>query len=276
MCMSTKRIEAIPESSLAWPNFVQRHPAIWSKIIEVWWRVFALVYGSEKKLGKLGVRYMRNGQKRWPIQGIVISDQIRLQEDIKRLKQAWKWVIIWNHHSSKFPDYLPVFWCVWDDILQKTLFFTGPYNLEMNRKLFPDYQFEPAVERGKNEMHKLNLVLKGKLQEMKDKWGYIFLLPAWPGVDSGDKPFQALFGQILRGLAWEGGIDWSSGSETPVMTFHVEHSEPLSYGKIVLKRLGYADYRSSVQGVLTQAADWPERWWAEQRVFYNRLFKKSV
>ena len=143
---------------------------------------------------------MKNGSKSGKYNGIITREEESLIADIEELKKQGRWIIIGNHHSSKFPDYLPMFWYLWDDILEKTLFFTGPYNLEMNRREFPGYEFVAAVESGREEMHELMETVKLKLKKMKDQWGYIFLLPAGPWEDSGNKPFQALFGQILRWL----------------------------------------------------------------------------
>lgn len=257
------------------PHFIQKHPWVRSKIIEVWGAVFAVLYGSTKKLWVTGVRYMKNGAKRWPIRDVSVIDESWLQAQIHKLKEAGRGVIILNHHCSKFPDYLPAFWYLGDDILRQTLFFTGPYNLEMNRKQFPWYQFEPAVEGGRNEMHGLLEVLKMKLKAIHQEWGYIFLIPAWPWEDYGNnKPFQALFGQILRWLSHESAPE-GSAPEIPIMAFHIEHSEPISYGKILLKRFGLFRYNTTLEWKLTRLSEWPDRGWVKQRAFYNQLFKKS-
>lgn len=189
---------------------------------------------------------------------------MKLSTDIWILEERWRWIIIMNHDSWIFPDYLPIFGLVSDDILTKTTFYTWPYNLAMNRARFPWYHFESTVEND-NFKDKKTLLEKVKTTtaNLSAEWGYIFLMPAGAGKDDGGKPFQAIFSHIIKGL----------NGDTPVLAIHVEHKGEVSYGSVLRKHFRQRSFKTNIASEMTYVKDWPQTSWPEQRRYYNQLFK---
>lgn len=233
-------------------------------LIQVWWAVFHTLLGGDPKLWITGVRYMRKKQRRWENVRVEKRDPEKLAQHIAALKEHGKWIIIMNHHSGNFADYLPVFGFLGDDILEETTFFTGGYNLPMNTKEFPQYQFQRWDPLGWVEAKDFLKKIWWITVEKERDGGYIFLIPAWAGRDDGTKPFGAAFHHIIRDLSWD----------TPILAFHVEHDQEVGYGKILLSRLGLGSYTSRIQSALSTVSDWRSIPKEHRREYYNSLFKK--
>lgn len=243
--------EKQPYSPWNTPMYFSREIAI-----RIWWRAFHLLYGGNKSLAETGKSYRSGWRNQGESGGIEIVDRDQLTSQIDALRKSWKWVIIFNHDSGIFADYLPHFWLLWDDILKNAVIYTADFNLPMNTAEFPGYDFRVANPQNLEGRKRL-------LEELKnigDK--YVIILPAWPGKDPGNKPFQALFSHILK----------ATHPDARVLAFHTKHSIPIWYEDLVMRRLWGGKFLTTIQSSLTSVSQWPKKWWVEQRSFYNGLF----
>ncbi len=239
-------------------------PNILDLVTRVAWSCFHRLYGSCPKLGRTGVLYMKNGKKRSELRGVELPNRDELQAYIEALKAEWKWVIILNHASWIFADYLPIFWYIGDDILSETTIYTAGFNLAMNQAEFPDYDFrsvDPTTHRKKKQFL---TELWARCIEIEREWGYIFIVPAWPGRDDGNKPFLAAFNHIVSGIS----------PNTPVLALHISHDTNVSYSKILLARFWVSNFKTSIASELNTASEWQNSPKKHRRDFYNGLFQK--
>ena len=86
------------------------------------------------------------------------------------LKTICYGIIMSNHESWTFSDYLPLLAALWDGILKKTIFYTGSYNLSMNRKESPEYEFRSAALRTKNDVAILADQVTKDIKKMTEEW----------------------------------------------------------------------------------------------------------
>lgn len=132
-----------------------------------------------------------------------------------------------NHDSGIFADYLPAFEALGESILKKCIFYTHWASLEMNRKRYPGYQFRCADD-APNFTDKRSLIeqMKMDINQVTKNGGYIFLMPAGAGADTGEKAFQALFTHMVQALP----------DNVPVFSLQVRHEGPVSYQDMLPKR----------------------------------------
>lgn len=233
-------------------------------LIRVWWAVFHAMYGWDKRLGVTWVTYMGNGEKRWKHVHMNV-DEVALRRDILALKDAWKWIIILNHASWIFADYLPAFWYLGDDILSETTLYTAGFNLPMNQSEFPEYDFREANPTTIKKKKQLLYELWARILEIEWQGWYLFIVPAWIGKDDGNKPFLPAFNHIL----------WNISPDTPVLSFRTSYDSPVSYGKILLARRWLAEFQTTLESRMSRALDWQSVDKDKRREYYNSLFKKS-
>lgn len=233
-------------------------------LIRFGWAVFHALYGGDRRLWVTGITYMGNGNKRGKHMNMHV-DEKSLNDDIFALKDAWRWIIILNHASWIFADYLPTFWFLGDDLLREATIYTAGFNLPMNEQEFPDYDFRRVNPKSIKDKKTFLTGLWERILEI-EWWGwYLFIVPAWPGKDEGNKPFLAAFNHIVSQIS----------SDTPILALRTTFDSDVTYGKILLARSWLATIDTTLESKITKASEW--KWVPKQlrREYYNSLFKKS-
>ncbi|HMY81008.1 MAG TPA: hypothetical protein PK048_04170 [Candidatus Absconditabacterales bacterium] len=159
-----------------------------------------------------------------------------------------KGIIISNHKSGVFSDYLPLFATLGDDILKKCIFYTGSYNRAMNQREFPDYVFRPATLRTRKDVIDLKDQLKNDIDYVNNNGGYIFIIP--PGANiSEDAEFQALFQRIIKG----------SEDNLSLLVNYIEHDSIRGYKQIAQSIIGSSTpSKTIITSKLQSVKDWKD------------------
>lgn len=236
-------------------SYVSLQESIRSGIISVAWKLFHILFGNDRSLEKTGEQYLKK-----------TGTQLILDEhskwDIEALKNFGKGIIIANHPSGVFSDYLPLLSALGDDILKKTIFYTGRRNLKMNQKEFPNYDFRAATNLGKNGLE----ILKKDIEKVNSTWWFLFIIPS--GADtSQEAPFQGIFKRIIA----------YSEEKLPVLTCKVEHDSPKGYPQIAKAYLSKSGGISKVKTSMTKVKDWENKNKKEMGEFYRgEAFENGV
>lgn len=162
--------------------------AIWMRktIISTAWKVFHILLQGNNNLYKTAQNFSKNYN--------VEIDEVSKQS-IQELQKNQKWVIISNHQNMNFSDYLPLFEQLWEDILEKTVFYTWEWNLNMNESLFENNDFRQATFRNITDWKNIVNQLQVDLEKIENQWWYIFIIPTGA---SREEKFQWLFKRIVE------------------------------------------------------------------------------
>lgn len=213
-------------------------PALRSAVISAAGKVFHILLSGGNKSLELTAKWYLRKTKNFPS-----LDDTSL-EAIQSLKSAWQGIIISNHQSGVFSDYLPLFAALWDDILQKSIFYTGAYNLAMNQREFPDYQFRAATLKNREDVIRLKSDIQNDIATINYQWWYIFIIPSWDNT-APDAKFLAVFQRMLE----------QSNDDLPVLSNQVTHSATWSYSEIAKALLGGEWFKTSIHANISTVAD---------------------
>ena len=205
-----------------------------------------------------------------------INSSEKTNNAINALKEKWKWIIIANHESWVFSDYLPLFSLLTEEILKNCIFYTASHNLAMNKREFPDYEFRPA------KAAKLSIKnLENDIRKIEKDWWYIFLIPAWENTDD-DAPFLWIFKKIIE----------NSTDELPILASRVSHKHSMGYMQIwqaILQNIIHSLqdkmskneetkqtnqknlWTTTISAQLTSSEEWKKLDWTWMRSFYNKV-----
>lgn len=233
-----------------------------SAVISIAWKVFHVLFSWwDKSLEKTSKGYMKKTHT-------TINVDDNSTRTIEELKESWKGIIISNHKSGVFSDYLPLFATLWDDVLNKSIFYTGSYNLTMNQREFPEYEFRPATLRTREDVIKLKDQIKNDVEKINSNWWYIFIIPSWANT-SEDAEFQAIFQRMIKQAA----------DDLPVLVSHIEHDSSRWYKQIAESMMKWVKSETTITSKLQSAKDWKnDNWkamkWDEMRAKYNKDTKE--
>ncbi len=173
-----------------------------SNIISIAWKLFHNLFGNKPSLEETAKKYFKKtGTK------LTLSSQSK--DKIDELKKQGKGIIISNHPSGVFSDYLPVFASLGDEILKKSIFYTGSWNLKMNQTEFPDYTFRAA-----NNLGRIGLTqLQEDIKKVNEEGGFLFIIPSWADT-SENRTFKGIFKRIIT----------NSENNLPVLSCKVRHN----------------------------------------------------
>jgi hypothetical protein len=245
-----------------------KNPKIRALLISIAWRVFHHLYGKRHATWVNFLLSPRDMRLAVTAKNFLISSCIQVNKwdnvtiDIEKLKNAWKGFIIWTHATWIFIDYLPLFTQLGDDVLKKCIFYTGEYNLTMNQREFPDYQFRAVPEWRQTWLAKwFRERLKEDIQKVKENGWYIFLMPAGGGRDYG-QDFKAIFSRLIAGL----------DDDFPALSFHAKIGDDglWSYVWLLKQRLLLPEIQTiSLQTRFNHVQDWK---YVDGRRYYDALF----
>lgn len=187
----------------------------------------------------------------------------RSDQAIQDLKNLWKGIIIWNHQSGVFSDYLPLFAMLWDEILKKTIFYTGAYSVAMNQREFPAYTFRPATLRTRKDVLQLKTHIEDDMQKIDNTGWYIFIIPSWSNT-SEDAEFQAVFQRMIT----------HASDRLPILVSYVTHNTMRWYAQIVESVIRGTTSEAQIVAKLQVAKDWKDHngkaiKWDEMRKKYH-------
>lgn len=204
----------------------------------------------------------------------------------------WKWLIISNHSSITFADYLPLFARLWDEVLKKCVFFNWYKVIKANSKEFKDYVLRatnsvksynksPEWKQDINSINP-NFSWTKKILETIDldisritsnEWWYVFLIPMW---EWDEWNFKWIFKRFIKWLP----------SDFPVLVANTYHENPRSYWEIMknyfLSKVNTiiwdTDYLNKTTITARNATAWEFKWldWEEQKQkYYEILWVKN-
>lgn len=229
--------------------------AIKTKVITIGWKILHILLANwEQKLEAVSNTYL---EKTWT--KLVIDKQA--EEEIEKLREYEKWIIILNHSSSIFSDYLPLFAILKEPILKKILIYTWSYNLEMNKKEFLNYEFRSWTIKERRDIIELKKQIKEDVENIENNGWYIFIIPSWSNINI-DADFWGIFLKMIKWI----------NPETPVLVNHVEHEWDKQYLQIAKNLITKKWWESRIKTKLTFARDWKWKTWKESRRFYNSIF----
>lgn len=191
------------------------------------------------------------------------------KEAIQKFITWWKWIIISNHQSGNFSDYLPLFSIFWDKVLKNGPCYTGIYNFNMNKREFPEYTFRPATMRTIQDGKDIINYIDNDTKYLKNTWWFLFELPSWAET-SEEAEFQGIFRRIIT----------KSDEKLPILVNKISYKEPMGYKDVLLSLLGKKKPIVTIKTKLELVKDWKDiSWkamsWKEMRERYNNLFKQS-
>ncbi len=182
-----------------------------SGIYSVAWKVFHVLFSwGDTSLENTSKKYLQKAHI-----NLVISEESL--NAIGQFKQWWRGIIMSSHPTWYFSDYLPLFATLGDQILKKAIFYTGAYNLSMNKREFPEYTFRAATLIVKEDAMNLKQQLAIDIEKINSDDGYIFIIPSWETVGE-DVPFKGISRRIIQ---------WSQDN-LPVLVNHIHHKSPIS------------------------------------------------
>lgn len=230
-----------------------------SSIISVAWKAFHILLSwSDESLEKTSKWYLNKTNTS-------VDIDIESITSILDFKNLWKWIIISNHVSWVFSDYLPLFSILWDEILKKCIFYTWAYNLSMNKREFPEYEFRAATLKTRNDVFGLEKYLNEDIQKVNNEWWYIFIIPSWNST-SNWTDFKAIFQRLIK---------WSSDN-LPILVNHVEHDWDIWYKEIATKLFTGLDWVTTrINSQISYAWEWKNLKWKEMREKYNLMKNKN-
>lgn len=250
-----------------WLNLLEHLPDmkklshnIRSTVISISWKVFHIILSWwDKSLEKTSKLYVEKTNTN-------ISIDNCSNKAIENLKRLWKWIIISNHKSGNFSDYLPLFATLGDDILKKSIFYTGAYNLAMNKREFPEYEFRAATLKNRKDIIRLMKQIKNDIEKINDIWWYIFIIPSWEGT-SDDTEFKAIFQKMIK---------WSDDN-MPVLANYVKHNYSRWYKQIAESIIRWINSNITISSQLQSVKNWKDsNWkamkWYKMREKYNKDF----
>ena len=244
---------------------------VWEKLSKLWfntrsaivstiWKAMHLIISKwNKSLEETSNKYLEN---------IWVESYInhKSRNELDEFKWNEKWLIISSHKSGNFADYLPIFAKLWDDILKKTIFYTWKYNLEMNRREFPDYNFQPATSGNITDSKKILENLEINIKKIENEWWYIFIMPSWANIDN-NWEFKGIFKRIMNWL-WD---------EFPILANNIEHNWNWTYPEIwkSLIWLWDSNKKTKIDFKNATSSDFKDKNGEEMREFYNLLFEEK-
>lgn len=194
----------LKEKTLNKPSLKER---LRSNIISIAWKLFHNLFGNKPSLEETAKKYSKKTGTKF-----ILSDQSK--DKIDKFKRYGKGIIISNHPSGVFSDYLPVFASLGDEILKKSIFYTGSWNLKMNQTEFPDCTFRSA-----NNLWKTGLIqLQEDIKKVNEKGGFLFIIPSWADT-SENRTFKGIFKRIIT----------NSENNLPVLSCKVKHNWKKGY-----------------------------------------------
>lgn len=197
----------------------------------------------------------------------IIDEESR--NNISKFHELWKWIIISEHKSFNFSDYLPIFAELWDKILEKCVFYTWDWNLAMNQREFSNYQFRSATLKEnstKEDKDNLKKQVQKDIEKVKREWWYIFIIPSWD--DSKElSNFKSLFREMIK----------NSDDDLSVLVNHIQHKTQdweninVWYKDIWKSMLTKKLWEFEISSQMTKASQWKDKKWNESREFYESI-----
>lgn len=231
-----------------------------SSVISVLWRWLHLVFWQLWNLYKTSNSFLSMTNTT-----VEIDDSSKVE--IEKLRKDGKGIIISNHSSWIFTDYLPLFAQLWEEVLNKCIFYTWDYNLEMNKREFPNLSFRSAtipnwanIEYVKSMKEQLEKDVESIIKE----WWYIFMIASWANNDENAK-FLSLFTRVIKLLE-------KTNENVQVLANKVTHSWNFWYKQVLSSLLKRERQSVSLKSKLTNVSDWTGKNWVESRDYYNSLF----
>jgi len=233
-----------------------------SSIISVVWRVLHILLKMNNNLSTTSSNYLELA-KIWG--GI---DQKSMQ-NIEEFSQEEKGIIISNHESWVFSDYLPLFAKLWEEIMKKSIFYTWAYNLSMNKREFPDYQFRSATLTKREDVIILKQQIVEDINNIKKNGGFIFIMPSWASTDS-NAEFQSIFRRMVELI----------DGDTKILVNQVHHNSDLWYWWMIKSiltnsmRIQVEELKTTIKSEISSSEEWKWLNGQEMRNRYNSMFKK--
>lgn len=246
--------------SIDFPNKKELSEEARSLLISTLWKTLHILFSWwNKNLKDTSEGYLN---KTWT--KVEIDDESK--NAINEFWKLGKWIIISEHKSWVFSDYLPLFSELPDDILKKSIFYTWSYNLSMNKREFPGYEFRPATLKNKKDKHEIDNLKKQieeDIKKVKEKWWYIFIIPSWANTNK-NAEFQAIFQRFIK----------LSDNDLPILENHITHSSSKWYKEIWKSIITKNWWITKISSTLWKASDWiDENWkvmnWRQMREKYN-------
>lgn len=247
------------EYEKVWEKLSKSWINIRSAIISTLWKVLHIVISnSNKSLEETSKKYL---EKTW-IKTYVDKESFY---QLENFKQSDRWVIITTHKSWVFSDYLPIFAKLWDEILKKSIFYTWEYNLNMNKREFPDYEFRATSSQNIKSTKAIIEKLYQDIKNIKNNWGYIFIIPSLANIEE-NWEFKWIFKRIVKELP----------EYFPVLNSNVEHDWQWSYSEIWKGLIWlWKDKLTKINFANSSINRFKEKNWKEMRDYYNTLFKQK-
>ena len=257
------------KENFSWITNEQIKHTIRKTIINTWWKILHSLIWWWKSLEETAKQYIK---KLW----IEIKIDDDSKNNLNEFKNSDKWLIISNHESWVFSDYLPIFAELWDEILKKSIFYTWAYNLEMNKKEFPDYNFRAATLTKREDVRELKENIKNDIAKIKEEWWYIFLIPSWENTEYWWE-FKGIFQKMIKSL----------DHDFPILASKIEHQNwKWSYSEIwkyILK-----NFSNKIANIIWESdkldtlsfklvKSWLFKWenWDTMKRLYLELFKNK-
>lgn len=230
-------------------------------IISIWWKVFHILFSMwDKSIENTAKWYLDITWTNLNIDQESISN-------IEYIKNKWCWIIISNHIDFTFADYLWLFSAFWKEILDKVIYYTWVYNLNMNKREFPNNEFRQATKINIESL----LLLKNDIKEINSWNWYIFIIPSWDDETKNAK-FKWIFKKIIE----------LSEDDLPILVNYIEHFDESgkinkkSYINIILSLLNKNWWITNVTSKLFTASDFKLLSWAQMRTKYNQMFNSEI
>ncbi len=217
-----------------------------STMINIFWKVFHEIISKwNSSLEETSKAYLERNN---------INLKIKWENELEKFKKGDRWLIIATHSSWNFADYLPIFAELWDEILKKSVFYTGAYNKKMNEVEFPDYTFRAATLEKKEDVKKLIKNIENDIEKVSREWWYIFIIPAWESTEQ-KAEFKSIFKRFVDKL----------DDNISVLTSRVIHEWNPNYINI----LRWKWFETELVFKNMKVSNFKWRNWKEMREVYN-------
>ncbi len=219
-------------------------------IISTAWKVFHILLHWKNNLFQTAENFSKN-------YNINIDDLSK--KSIEVLRDQRKWVIISNHQNMNFSDYLPLFEQLGEEILEKTIFYTAEWNLDMNNSIFKNNEFRQATFKNISDWKNIIYELQNDLERIQNEWGYIFIIPTWA---SKEEKFQWIFRRIVQ-----------KDTDLPLLYSKVETEQNLWYKKIIQDMYSKDTSQINITTRFWKTSDLQQISWEEMFTYYDELIK---